>query len=283
MSDSGAHGLRTLRLSVTTTCDGHPEPIGRAAVSVLDWLFNGTGKSDDRPVTGGLQALATLIVGLVTVALALVLYARTESEPSKWVFFLYVSLSLPLLLAMIIMVRSRQCDGFALDSTARSLGRWQALLWLFVISAVSVAYGEGVFSTPNALWAVNIETKSYAYKIDTPRFGIRAGDVGMLVVATLKTDGIEELPNPVVIDMELGEKYRKAWQIVSVSDLDNRSTSPALLPWGPPYHKKAMWEDVKVNGAYRIEIKLHRVDRSDRDAAGLVPSTGIHIKAYLTK
>jgi len=269
------------RFWTTDATRRHWEPIGSLAVAALYWLFNGPGDTDGNPITGGIQALATLVVGLVTVALALVLYGRTESEPSRMIVFLYIALSAPLLLAMIVMIRSKHRNGFALDHTARMVARSQVLLWLFVIGAVSIAYGSGAFSTPGVLMATNVESKPYTFKLANEKYGISVGDHGALIYATLNTDGHFDLPDPIVIDLELADKYRKAWKIVSVSDPDNRPSAPSLLPWGPQYHKKLMWEEIRPNSTYRIAVTLHRLDQPGQESNVIIPGTGLRIKAYL--
>jgi hypothetical protein len=92
-----------------------------------------------------------------------------------------------------------------------------------------------------------------------------------------------DLPEPLTIDIELIEKYQRQWQIVGIQNPDKVMPGPAMLPWGPPFHKKVVWEGVRPNSTYRMVVRLHAVDKGAAKATPLFHRNGIRVKAYLNR
>ena len=83
------------------------EPIGATLVALWEVVFNEPGEYNGATVSGGLQAMSALVGALLTIALGLILYARQEPRPQNRIWIIYVLFSLPPLLGLWTMVRSK--------------------------------------------------------------------------------------------------------------------------------------------------------------------------------
>jgi hypothetical protein len=215
-----------------------------------------------------------MVIAAVVALLALITgeaWTNREVEFRAAMTFGYAVVSLLPVISMTIMLRSQAAAGqHAYDRNAVRFMRWAAISSFMLVVAITVAAGNGRLPGQRVeeFRLPIVGAKEFKWKEAHPEFGIAKGDDGLRVFFVLCGQAIlrgKEVPNPLPVEISLGNRVGASWQIVPAVEGDH-VTECGLSSHDPiPLEQRSggrtvgiHWRDLQSRQMYVLTVKLHQ-------------------------